>query len=131
MPKPFVCGLFGPHPHAHSTKFVICGACSCPPTPAHLKRKSKKIYIFFTFFSLKIKFFYKKVECSDVRRTSAPRRAHGRTGMHFFENFCAPLCTKIAAPAGVGMHAHARTLKVFNPCPQMIICLLIFFISLM
>ena len=26
MSKPLVCGLFGPHPHAHRTKIVMCGA---------------------------------------------------------------------------------------------------------
>ena len=46
-----------------------------------------------------------------MRRTSAPTKG-ARTRTHIFENFCAPLRTKIAAPARVRVRAHARTLKV-------------------
>ena len=115
---PFVCGLFGPHLHPHRTKFVICGARTCTPffvhacAPASEHKKNSKKNFFLVFFYLKLSFFTKK---KSVRTCGAhPHlRVHARTRTHIFENFCAPLCTKIATPARVRMcvHAQAHTLK--------------------
>ena len=61
--KPLVCGLFGPHPQAHRTKIVMCGArtrtpfiapARAPaPAPAHFFKKIQK-----KFFWLKSSFFW-------------------------------------------------------------------------
>ena len=123
--KPLVCGLFGPHPHAHRTKFVMCGACTRTPffaparapAPAHFFKKKFQINFlkfFFLVFLLKIKFFTKKKSVRTCGAHPHLRGAHARTRTHIFENFCAPLRTKIAAPARVRMRAHARTLKVWD-----------------
>ena len=115
--KPLVCGDFDPHPHAHRTKIVMCGARTrtpfFAPARAHFfaKKFSKKIF-FFNFLVLKNQFFTKN-EC--VRMCGAhphPRGVHACTRTHIFENFSAPICTKIATPARVRVRPHAHTLKV-------------------
>ena len=53
-------------------------------------------------------------ESADGRRTSAPKRGartHARTQMHISENFSAPICTKIAAPARVHARTHTKGLQ--------------------
>ena len=67
---------------------------------------------FFLVFLLKIKSFTKKKSVRTCGAHLHLRGAHARTRTHIFENFCAPLRTKIAAPARVRVRAHARTLKV-------------------
>ena len=60
--KPLVCGLFGPHPHAHRTKIVMCGArtrtanfCTRTRTRTRTnfqkKFQKKNFFQFFFFFS--------------------------------------------------------------------------------
>ena len=57
--KPLVCGLFGPHPHAHRTKIVMCGARTRTPffgparAPAHFFKKFSKNF-FSNFFFLEV-----------------------------------------------------------------------------
>ena len=83
--KPLVCGLFGPHPHAHRTKIAICGARTRTPffaparAPAHF---SKKIHFLKKNLLLKIKFFVIFLQKNEyVRRTSACTRG-ARTHPH-------------------------------------------------
>ena len=76
LTKPLVCGHFGPHPHAHRTKFVMCGACTRTPyfaparAPARalahahfFKRKFKKKNFFKFFFTTKLSFLQKRRLC--------------------------------------------------------------------
>ena len=104
MGKPLVCGLFGPHPHAHRTKIVMCGARTRRTFFAPARAPETAHF----FLLIKLSFsgiFLQKHECADVPRTSTPKRG-ARTRTYIFENFSAPIRTKFAAPA--------RTLKVWN-----------------
>ena len=92
LSKPLVCGLFGPHPHAHRTKFVMCGARTSTPffaparahAHAHFFKKKFQNFFFLNFLLLKIKFFYKKESVRTCDAHPHLRGTHAHTPARTF-----------------------------------------------
>ena len=82
--KPLVCGDFGPHPHAHCTKIIMCGAHTCTP---FFQKKFQRNFFFWFFLLLNNIFLQKMRVCRHGRTLEPNRGAHTHPHAHFWKFF--------------------------------------------